>query len=1122
MSSEKRGQIFYDPKGTRSIYFRVALAIIIVVPTFILTILALSLATPASLPQLRLAVERTISSGGLPLSLGTNSIDLNVFNLRNSSEDERKIPRFAFYNSWDDNSFYSLRANADKFEVLLPEWMHVTDASTVLASSEARKEAETRLWIQKNAAHLQIMPVVNNYNQTDGRWDGQIVEGILKDDARRQALISEIAERIEKKDDKGVVVDFKELTDESVGPLVTFLGELKKRLSSAGRLTVVTAPAYDPRIDFWKLSEAVDHVVLLGYDQHWEGGGPGPLSAQGWFETFLDRVFRTNTGTKFIIAVGSYAMDWSHSGDVRRISVTEAWDLVEDAKSTFVFDSTSLNSTFGYRSGSQEDRRVWVLDGVTGYNQIAAALAMRPGGLALWRLGTEDPTVWSTFASGRIAEPAVLPELHTIEPTGGIVHKGEGEVLSVTERYATGKRTTAFDPKYNLITSQALIERPRSLSLNRWGYNEDKLLALTFDDGPSRAFTGKVLDILQEKKVKATFFVVGANSALEPDLLRRMYREGHDIGNHTFTHPNLRMVGPTILDLELNATQRVLEAKLGVGTRLFRPPFNKDSEPVNKDEARTLLTAAKLGYITIGLKIDPLDWARPGVSEIVERTVTYAEQRLGNVILLHDGGGDRQQTVEALPQIIDRLTAKGYRFVPVHELLGLPRDEVMPTLGKTAAYDVSVNSAGLTLLSTGSSVLSALFLASIALGVGRLLIVSAGAVWQQQRARGRSALGVGSARVAVLVPAHNEEKVIAQSIASLRGLNYPAFEIIVIDDGSIDRTADVAEEALADFPGGRVLRKPNGGKASALNFALAQTDADVVVAIDADTQLDPEALTWLVRHFSDPNVAAVAGSVEVGNPDCLITRFQAIEYTVSQNLDRRAFETMRGIIVVPGAIGAWRRDAVMSVGGYDQDTLAEDADLTIKLQRAGWTVLTEPRAIARTEAPDTVRLFLRQRFRWMFGMLQVAWKHLDAFRQPGGPGIKYLVLPNILLFQFFFSLIAPVVDLLLVATLVADASYYFQGQIDGISARTETLLIYWLLWQLLEIAVAILAYLLDGRRIPLHLVPMLLAQRFYYRQLINFVAFKSLAAAIRGGLVGWDKLPRKGLVRIKWGAFSKS
>jgi cellulose synthase/poly-beta-1,6-N-acetylglucosamine synthase-like glycosyltransferase len=368
--------------------------------------------------------------------------------------------------------------------------------------------------------------------------------------------------------------------------------------------------------------------------------------------------------------------------------------------------------------------------------------------------------------------------------------------------------------------------------------------------------------------------------------------------------------------------------------------------------------------------------------------------------------------------------------------------------------------------------------------------------------------------VAILVPAYNEEKVVEQSISSLKAMQYPDVEIIVIDDGSTDRTADVAEAALADFPGGRVLRKPNGGKASALNLGLRETSADVVVAIDADTQLDPDSLDWLLRHFSDPKVAAVAGTVEVSNPDRFITRFQSIEYTISQNLDRRAFETMHGIIVVPGAIGAWRRDAVLSVGGYDQNTLAEDADLTIKLQRSGWTVLTEPRAIARTEAPDTVRLFLRQRFRWMFGMLQVAWKHTGVFGESGGFGIKLLALPNIFLFQFFFALIAPVVDVMLVATLVADAVYYFQGQIDGVSPRTEVVFFYWMGWQALEFCVAVLAYRLDGRRVPLHLLPMLVAQRFFYRQLINFVAFKSLGAAIRGSLVGWDKLPRRGVLRL--------
>lgn len=1077
----------------------------------ILASLAASLATPTVLPKFRLAIERSLSAGGLPLSLGTNRVGLNLFHSRNSTDEGKSVPRFAFFNSWDDNGFYSLRLNVNKFDVLLPEWLQINATSNELMSSRARQEAESRLWIQKNAHHLQIMPVVNNYNPASDGWDSKGIESILSDAGRRQTYVSAIAERLAAKRDAGVVIDFKELSDTSIEPYLLFLSELKGRLSKEGRKTLVTLPAYEDRFDYWQLSEAVDHVILLAYDQHWDGGDAGPLSAQGWFESFLDRVFEANTGTKFIIAIGSYAVDWAENGGARSITVAEAWDLLDDSNSTHSFDEDSLNSTFGYQSSGKNKHRVWMLDGITTYNQVAAALAMKPGGLALWRLGTEDPTVWASFARQRVAEEAILSDLQQIEPTGGIVHKGEGEVLTVKDRQTVGRRELQFNRNFNLITSQTVLERPRSLSLHRWGHNKDKKLALTFDDGPSRAYTAQILDILREKDVKATFFVVGANASMEPTLLERIYNDGHDIGNHTFTHPNLRLVGPTLLDLELNATQRVLEAKLGIGTHLFRPPFNKDSEPVNKDEAAALLAAARLGYMTIGLKIDPLDWARPGADKIVERTVSYARAREGNIVLLHDGGGDRQQTVDALPAIIDQLRGEGFHFVTVHELLDMKRDEVMPSIKSGGAYEASVNNLGFTMLSTGSNMLSALFVISISLGIGRLFLVSVGAIAQQRRNKLRITNDWQPEKVAILVPAYNEEKVIAQSISSLIDSVDPSVEIIIIDDGSADRTADVAEATIVGRANARVIRKINGGKASALNTALQETDADVVVAIDADTRLEKGAVFWLTRHFSDPTVGAVAGTVDVGNSRNLITKFQELEYTISQNLDRRAFETVHAISVVPGAIGAWRREALLSVGGYGEDTLAEDADVTIKLQRAGWTVLTEPRAIAVTEAPATVRLFLRQRFRWMFGTLQVAWKNLDCIRYRGARGIKFLTLPNILLFQFFFALAAPVIDMLLIASLIADGHFYIQGQAAGLSGRTTTLVTYWAIWQLLELMVGLLAYKIDGRRPPLYLFPMLVLQRFCYRQLIYYVALKSLAAAIRGRLVGWDKLPRAGL-----------
>jgi cellulose synthase/poly-beta-1,6-N-acetylglucosamine synthase-like glycosyltransferase len=230
-----------------------------------------------------------------------------------------------------------------------------------------------------------------------------------------------------------------------------------------------------------------------------------------------------------------------------------------------------------------------------------------------------------------------------------------------------------------------------------------------------------------------------------------------------------------------------------------------------------------------------------------------------------------------------------------------------------------------------------------------------------------------------------------------------------------------------------VLRKENGGKASALNYGVARSTADVIVAIDGDTILLPDAIERLTRPFVDSRVGAVAGCVAVGNMRNLMTRFQALEYVTSQNLDRRAFELFNAISVVPGAIGAWRRQALIGVGGFARDTLAEDADLTFAVQLQGWRVLNEPSALALTEAPETLRAFMKQRFRWMFGTLQVACKNVGALiRRP--TGLTFVTIPNIFLFQILFTLRAPLVDVFMLWTVLS--GFYF-GML-GWSSRRPT------------------------------------------------------------------------------------
>lgn len=1107
--------VFFDPHGRRSGAFRLTGGLLLAAVCLVVASMLFSLARAPLLPALERALEETpFKAGFLPFNWQDVTEKLNFGHARNPIEEHAKgVKRYAFYNNWDENAFLSLRANIDKLDGILPEWLHLAGDGGEIGHDDERKQSVTRLWIQKNTRDFEIIPVLNNYDVQSGTWKGDAVARLLASRSATEKLIGNIADEVEQRRYKGIVIDFKRLGDESIEPFLAFVKALKARLEAKGKSLLVTLPAYERRFDVWTLADSVDRLILLGYDQHWEQSAAGPLSAQGWFEAQLEHAFERVAGDKFIVAVGSYAMDWTHSQNptARRISVPAAWEILAESKAQFWFEGQSLNGMFSYISPGNISHSVWMLDGVTMHNQVASALAMEPAGLALWRLGTEEPTIWTSFGKGQVPTSKSVDDLLTLPPNESIAYSGDGEVLTVLDRNSAGNRTVDYKKPYNLITAQRIHELPKSLTITRWGHNREKLLALTFDDGPSAAYTPQILNILREKGIKATFFVVGANAALEGSILRDIYNDGHDIGNHTFTHPNLSAIGTTQLDLELNATQRVLEAKLGVGTRLFRPPFNKDAEPATRDEARALISAAALGYISIGLKIDPLDWERPGADAIVQRTIDYAETLRGNIVLLHDAGGDRQQTVEALPEIIDRLTEKGYRFVALHELLGIPRDELMPKLTDAQPYVTGINSVGLSAASTLTWIFSLLFYTAVFLGALRLAAI-VGAAWvQSKRASKRTALSWQPDSIAVLVPAYNEEAVITDCIAALLRCEGNISEIIVVDDGSTDNTYDVAKAAYAGHPRVKVLRKPNGGKASALNFAITKADAEILIAIDADTRLDDRAIGLLARHFADPTVGAVAGAVEVGNPRGLITRFQALEYVISQNLDRRALEVANGIIVVPGAIGAWRRGAVVSAGGYEDDTLAEDADLTLKLQRRGWRILYEPDAFARTEAPQTLRLFLRQRFRWMFGMLQVAFKHLGAIREHGARGVKYIALPNILLFQFFFALVSPIVDLLLILSIGADIYHYAQHGVAEASPRTVLILTYWAVWQCVEFVVAAVAFRLDGRTIPLTLFPLLALQRFCYRQLIYYVAIKSVGAALRGRLVGWDKLPRQGM-----------
>lgn len=1066
-----------------------------------------------SLPSAKLtALPRLISAQQGPPPASADEPALHAAHARTaSSATAVAAKRYAHFVNWDDNSFASLKRNARHLDAVIVEWLHLAAADGSLGRDDPRKEALVRRWVGANARSLQLLVLVNNYDLGAKRWDSERAVAMLASGKARSAFVDALLAYVKAGDHPGMVLDFERLPRSARADYTALVEELSGRLRAGGLQLVVSVPPDDGAYDYGRLASLADGLILMTYDEHFEHGEPGPLAGQGWYEALLDRHFKAVDRSKLIVGVGSYGYDWKGPGNAREISIQEAWELMEASRAPLRFDEASLNPTFTYlEQQSGQRHRVWYLDGVTAYNQIAAALARKPAGLTLWRLGTEDPSVWAALGRGHNADERAREAVAHPKSGYDVLYKGKGEVLRATGTQQPGVRKLRFDSANNLITGQEMVAFPSSTIVSRWGATSEKVINLTFDDGPDPTYTPVILDILARKGVKATFFIVGSAGTVNRDLLRRIHGEGHDIGNHTFTHINLSDFSHEHLKFELNATQRLLESTIGVRTKLFRPPFGGDLEPQTIDGADALRVATQLGYLTIGMRIDPKDWARPLSAQIVANTVEGAVRGDGNVVLLHDAGGNRTATIEALPQIIDKLTAEGFRFVTTHELIGLSRDQIMPRVEAEDGLIVALNYAGFSLFSGFSSLMAFLFQLGIALGTLRMVWVATFAVVHARRERKRWNLDWAPEKFAVIVPAHNEERVICACVAGLLASKVGNFQILVVDDGSRDRTAQVVRETFAGNPRVEMLRKPNGGKWSALNMGLAHTDAEIVVSLDADTVFEPDALPMLLRHFADPKVAAVAGCTSVGNRVNMLTRFQALEYVTNQNLDRRALEVVNGITVVPGAIGAWRRSALLSVGGFVPDTLAEDADATTSLAVAGWKVVYEPRALARTEAPETLKGFMGQRVRWMFGTLQMAYKHRRAMLRGRPLGIGAFGLPNIVLFQFLFTLAAPFIDLMLLWSLVSGLFAYAVSPHAGLPVALLTVGAYWAYFQLLEVSTSALAIALDRRYHLWRLLPLLFLQRFCYRQLLYVTAVRVAAAALKGRMLAWGSLARTG------------
>ena len=352
--------------------------------------------------------------------------------------------------------------------------------------------------------------------------------------------------------------------------------------------------------------------------------------------------------------------------------------------------------------------------------------------------------------------------------------------------------------------------------------------------------------------------------------------------------------------------------------------------------------------------------------------------------------------------------------------------------------------------------------------------------------------------VSILVPAFNEGVSIEPSVRSLLRMDYPVYEIIVLDDGSTDDTYERAVAFEGQWGGAtvRVIRKSNSGKAATLNYGIQIARYPFVLCMDGDSTLTDDTLRRMAPHFQDPDVAAVAGNVKVINRQGLWARVQALEYIEGLNMARRAQGFMRAVNIIPGPVGMFRRDVMLNLGGYEYDTYAEDADFTLKILAAGWRIVYEDRAIAWTEAPEALLSLIKQRYRWTRGIIQALKKRKRVFIHPTNAMTWFSVV-----MMCFESLIWPALNIFGTLFFLVVAVSFGAGQY---------LLAWWILLTILDVAAALHTVVMEGE--DLSLVPLAVFYRLVFVLLIDITKLFATVEEFMDVQMTWGKLERLGRI----------
>ena len=1095
--------IFFDPSGRRRRWIRrgiLALLLGLVVLALAFASTVVTIPAPSPLP---LGFERhtplRLRSQVSRLSHSITDLFRGPDKPRRSSRGYRPIT-VGFYTTWADEAGPTLSQHIGQLDWVAPTTLAVNRNGQLVITDDK----PLRRILASSIHRPLVVPTLQNVVGDD--FSGQATVALLRDPNRRKAFIARLDTYLDGTGDAGVIYDFEAIPPALMAQYRQLIAETNKDFDKHGRIVGVTVPMgnvdWNPRA----FAAVADKVFLMAYDQHWQGGTAGPIAADDWFTQQVSAAMQGIPADKVVVALGSYAYDW-HDGHADGLTVEEAWLEAHDARASPTFLRGVGNTAFSFLDGTHR-HDVWMVDAAASWNEMRILSRLGLGNVALWRMGSEDPGFWPAESAWRAN---TQPDVGAIEEATNVDVEGQGEILRITATPTPGQREITLDKRTGLITQEIYSTLPTPYVVQRTGA-KPKMVALTFDDGPDPKWTPQILSILEAFHVPGTFFVIGENGVSNRGILEREVADGDEIGNHTYTHPNMAQETRIGTDLELNATRRLVEAYTGHSIRLMRMPYFGDAEPTTADELGPALTGQQHGYTVVGLHVDPGDWMKPGVPAIVNQTLEQVAgatpDRSANIILLHDGGGDRSQTVAALPAIISGLQRAGYQIVPVSELAGLRHDQVMPVLDGVDLAEVRADVWAFTAMGFSILAVNWTFFFAIAMGVLRSITMSVLALLPG-RAKPPLPDATYRPKVTVIIPCFNEEKVIESSVRRILESTYPYLDVIVADDGSKDRTSEIVSAAFGTNPRVKLMTLVNGGKAAALNRALNQARGEIIVALDADTQFERETIIRLVRWFVDDTIGAVAGNAKVGNRINLVTRWQAVEYTTAQNIERKALTRFDAIMVVPGAVGAWRREALADVGGYPENTLAEDQDLTIAIQRKGWKIAYDEDAVAWTEAPETFAALAKQRFRWSFGTLQCLWKHRSVVSQGRPSGLAFIGIPQAWLFQIVFAVISPAIDLALVISIIGTVVRVLQHGWAQTQTDVLRMFAYWLAFSSIDLVCGFIAYRLDVREKHFPAL-LLLSQRFIYRQLMYSVVIRAVSSAARGVGTSWGKLERTG------------